>query len=162
MFSIINDRYEDRNIGAIVIAGDGLYNRGSSPIYDEEILKVPYFTIALGDTTVQKDLLISKVNYNKTVYLGNSFPIEITIDARRLSGSSTTLTVKQDSSTLFTKQISISGNNFNQLIPVVLDAKKTGIVHYKIELSSVSGEISTANNVRDIYVEVIESKQKFL
>ncbi len=162
LFTIINDRYKDRNIGAVIIAGDGLYNRGSSPIYDEEILKVPYFTIALGDTTVQKDLLISKVNFNKTVYLGNSFPVEITIDGRRLNGSSTTLTVKQDSSTLFTKQISITGNKFNQLVPVILDAKKTGIIHYKIELSSVSGEISTANNVRDIYVEVVESKQKVL
>ncbi len=162
LFSVINDRYEDRNIGAIIIAGDGLYNRGSSPVYDEEILKVPYFTIALGDTTVRKDLLISKVNYNKTVYLGNSFPLEITVDARRLSGSSTNLTVKQDSSTLFTRQISVSGNKFSQMVPVVMDAKKTGIVHYKIELSSVSGEVSTVNNVRDIYVEVIESKQKVL
>ena len=162
LFSVVNDRYEDRNVGAIVIAGDGLYNRGSSPVYDEEILKVPYYTIALGDTTIQKDLLISKVNFNKTVYLGNSFPVEVTVDARRLNGLSTTLTVKQDSSTLYSKQISISGNKFNQLVPVVLDAKKTGIVHYKIELSVVSGEISKANNIRDIYVEVIESKQKIL
>ncbi len=162
LFSQINDRYEDRNVGAVIIAGDGLYNRGSSPVYDESILKVPYFTVALGDTTVQKDLLISKMNFNKTVYLGNSFPIEVTVDARRLSGATSILTIKQDSSILFSKQISISGNKFNQLIPVVLDAKKTGIIHYKIELSSVAGEMSTINNVRDIYVEVIESKQKVL
>lgn len=162
LFSQINDRYEDRNVGAVIIAGDGLYNRGSSPVYDESMLKVPYFTIALGDTTVQKDLLISKVNFNKTVYLGNSFPIEVTVDARRLSGASSVLTIKQDSSVLFSKQISISGNKFNQLIPVVLDAKKTGIIHYKIELSAVAGEMSTMNNIRDIYVEVIESKQKVL
>ena len=162
LFSQINDRYENRNVGAVIIASDGLYNRGSSPVYDESILKVPYYTIALGDTTVQKDLFISKVNFNKIVYLGNSFPIEVSVDARRLNGASTTLTIKQDSSVLFSKQITITGNKFNQLIPVILDAKKIGIVHYKIELSAVSGEMSTMNNVRDIYVEVIESKQKVL
>lgn len=162
LFSQISDRYEDRNVGAVVIASDGLYNRGGSPVYDESILKVPYFTIALGDTTVQKDLLISKVNFNKTVYLGNSFPLEITVDARRLNGSSTVLSVKQDSTVLFSKQIAITGNKFNQLIPVILDAKKPGIAHYKIELSVVSGEMSVVNNVRDVYVEVIESKQKVL
>ena len=27
--------------------------------------------MALGDTTVKKDLLVAKVNYNKTVYLNN-------------------------------------------------------------------------------------------
>jgi hypothetical protein len=162
LFSQISDRYRDRNIGAVVIAGDGLFNRGGSPVFDENLLKVPYYTIALGDTTVQKDLLISKLNYNKTVYLGNSFPIEVTVDARRMNGASTTLTVKQDSSVLYSKAISINGNKFNQVYQVLLDAKKAGIAHYKIEVSTVIGEISVVNNVRDIYVEIIESKQKVL
>ena len=162
LFSKIRDRFENRNVGAVIIASDGLYNRGANPTFDEATLKVPYYTIALGDTTLQKDLLISKVNYNKTVYLGNSFPLEVTIDARKLNGATTNLTVKQDSSTIFSKQVSIIGNRFNQMFPIILDAKKTGVVHYKIEVSTIAGEVSAFNNVRDIYVEVIESKQKVL
>ncbi|MBL0102689.1 MAG: hypothetical protein IPP51_02300 [Bacteroidetes bacterium] len=161
-FDESDNRYANRNVGAYVIATDGIYNRGSSPLYRETAGKVPVYTIALGDTTVQKDLLISGLNYNKTVYLGNSFPIEVHVDARQSSGATTILTVRQDSSLVFSKEIKISGNKFDQLVPVILDAKKGGIIHYKIQLSAISGEMTTINNERDVFVEVIESKQKIL
>ena len=155
-------RYSNRNVGAVVIASDGLYNKGSNPLFSGSILKVPVYTIALGDTIIQKDLLIGKVNYNKIVYLGNSFPIEVSIDARQCSGTNTTLTVSEDSTILFTKLISIAGNKFNSISPVFLDAKKKGMHHYRLEVSSISGEMTTVNNKKDIFIEVLESKQKVL
>ncbi len=158
----LNVRYSNRNIGAIIIATDGLYNRGSNPLFSKTALKAPVYTIALGDTNVQRDLLIGKVNYNKVVFLGNNFPLEVNLDARQCAGASSTLTVKEDSLILFSKPISISGNKFNTMIPVFLDAKKKGMHHYKLELSAVSGEITTVNNVKDIFIEVMESKQKVL
>ncbi len=154
-------RFGNRNVGAVVIASDGLYNRGSSPLYGDE-LKVPIYTIALGDTTIQKDLLISRLNYNKVVYAGNSFPIEITINARQSSGAKSKVSLLEDSATVFTRDINISGNSYSQLIPVILDARKTGLVHYKIKLEPIPGEMTTANNERDIYIQVIDSKQKIL
>ena len=162
---LMNDlavRYSNRNIGAIVIASDGLYNRGSNPVFAQNILKAPVYTVALGDTSVQKDLLIGKINFNRVVFLGNSFPLEVNMDARRCSGSSSTLTVKEDSLTLFSRSIAISGNKFNSMVPVFLEARKKGMHHYKLELSAVSGEITTVNNVKDIFIEVMESKQKIL
>ena len=154
-------RFGNRNIGAVVIASDGLYNRGGSPLYSDE-LKVPVYTIALGDTTVQRDLMISRINYNKVVYSGNTFPLEITVGARQASGERTVLTVQQDSLTLFSRDVAISGNRFSQLVPVMLEAKKPGLLHYKIKVSSVAGEMTLVNNEKDIYIEVVESKQKVL
>ena len=156
----ISIRYGNRNVGAMVIASDGLYNRGSNPVFSGSNLKVPLYTIAIGDTTVHKDLLIRSVAFNKVVYLGNTFPIQINVAARQCAGAQTTLTFKQDSAVLFTRTLSVNGNAFSQEVPVILDAKKKGILHYKITLSSVDGEITLANNSRDIYVEVLESKQK--
>ncbi|MBK7851206.1 MAG: hypothetical protein IPJ66_08710 [Bacteroidetes bacterium] len=156
----VNVRYGNRNVGALVIASDGLYNRGSNPVYSGTSLKVPVYTIALGDTSIQKDLLIKNVSFNKIVYLGNSFPVQIMVAAKQCSGAQTTLTVKHDSVVLFSRTISVSGNNFNQEVPVILDAKKKGILHYKLSLSSVNGEITLDNNSRDIYIEVLENKQK--
>ncbi|MCX6292238.1 MAG: hypothetical protein NT126_10810 [Bacteroidetes bacterium] len=162
---LMNDlavRYANRNIGAVVIASDGLYNRGSNPVYAGNLLKAPFYTVALGDTTVQKDLLISRVNFNKVVYLGNSFPLEVGVEARQCNGATTTLTVKEDSLILFSKTFLVAANKFNSVIPVFLDAKKKGMHHYHLMLSSVSGEITTVNNEKDIFVDVLESKQKIL
>lgn len=153
-------RYANRNVGALILASDGLYNSGSNPLY--HTLKVPVYSIALGDTDAQKDLLVENISYNKIAYLNNSFPVEVTILGRECSGVTTTLTLTEDSAILFTRQVNVTGNNFRQVIPVYLDAKKKGNHHYKISLAATSGEITTTNNQKDIYVDVQETKRKVL
>jgi hypothetical protein len=153
-------RYANRNVGALILATDGLYNSGSNPLYHS--LKVPVFSVALGDTTAQKDLLVGSILYNKTAYLNNSFPVEITVMGRECGGAITTLTLSEDSAVLFTKQVTVAGNKFRQVVPVYIDAKKKGIHHYKISLTGIDGEITSGNNSKDIYIEVQETKRKVL
>lgn len=50
----VQNRYANRNVGAVILASDGIFNRGSSPVYAAEKLNFPFYTIALGDTTVKK------------------------------------------------------------------------------------------------------------
>ena len=75
LFEELQNRYVNRNLGAVIISSDGLYNEGENPLYESSALKCPVYTIALGDTTVRKDLILTKVNHNKTVYAGNTFPL---------------------------------------------------------------------------------------
>ncbi len=162
LFEEVNNKYNGRNVGAVILATDGLFNEGSNPIYSSKSLKTSVYTIALGDTTVHKDLILSSINFNKVVYLGNSFPLQVNIDARELGGSSTQLTVSKDSTVLFKKQVDIATNNFHTSVQVILDAKTKGIHHYKVKLSPVDGEITTTNNEKDLFIEVLENKQKIL
>jgi hypothetical protein len=155
-------RFANRNVGALVVASDGLYNRGSSPVFSLGDLSAPIYTIALGDTSVKKDLRIENVKFNKVVFLNSTFPIEVILDARQCSGAGTTLTVEEDSVSVFSKSVTISGSSFSQVIPVYLDAKKKGMHHYRISASAIEGEVTTANNVKDIYIQVEESKRKIL
>jgi len=161
LYDQMNIRLGNRNVGAVVIASDGLYNKGSNSLYLSSP-KIPIYTVAMGDTNIRKDLLISNLNYNKVVYLGNSFPIEINIDARQCNGASAVLKVKRDSATLFTRNVQISGNRFSQMIPVIIDADFKGMQHFRVELSQLDDEVTYSNNVRDVYIEVKESKQKIL
>ncbi len=158
----LNARYTNRNVGAIVVASDGLYNKGGNPVYATLDTKAPIYTIALGDTTVQKDLILSAVNFNKIVYLGNSFPVEVSVDARECSGANFTLTVSQDSVVLFSRAMTASGNRYRTKVPVLLDAKKKGMMRLKVSLTEISGEATTVNNAREIIIEVRESKEKIL
>lgn len=162
LFDQLNVQFDNRNLGAIILATDGIYNTGSSPLYLSEKFKVPFYTIALGDTTVRKDLILTKVNHNKIAFLGNSFPLEVVIDARQYAGSKTMLTVEKDSTEIFSKQIDINNNKFHLTVPVYVDAKTKGIQHFKVKLSELSGELSTSNNATDVFVEVLESKMKVL
>lgn len=158
----LNTRYVNRNVGAVIVASDGLYNKGGNPVYRPLDFNTTLHTIALGDTIVRKDLLLATLNFNKVVYLGNSFPLEAVIDARQCSGSNFTLTVRQDSTVLFSRSISAAGNRYRIKVPVVLDAKKKGLMRLKVSLTQLPGEVSYDNNERDIFIEVRESKEKIL
>ncbi len=162
LFGEIYNRYANRNVGAILLASDGLYNQGSNPLYAADNFKIPIFTIALGDTNIQKDIILKKVNYNKIAYFGNVFPIEVTVDAKQCKGASAVLTVQQDSVVLFSKIIDVSNTIFHTTIPISLEAKRKGMQYYKVQISTIEGEISKTNNIKDIYIEVLESKQKIL
>jgi len=162
LFNELLIRYSNRNVGAVVIASDGLFNKGMDPIYASDNFPFPIYTIALGDTNLQKDLFISKVNHNHLVFLGNTFPIEINIGATKCNNEITKLTVSKGKEELFSQNITINGNNFNKTIILPLEAKQTGSQKYHIALQTVKNEVTFTNNYRDIFVEVIDKKQKVL
>ena len=162
MFDQIETRYGNRNLGALIIAGDGIYNTGTHPLYASEKIEVPVYTIALGDTAVKKDARITHVAHNRLAYLGNQFPLEVVAEAKRLSGKSTTLRVSGKEGVLFTKTIRFSNDHYQEVIPIQLEATAVGLCRYKIELREVEGEVTTANNVRDVYIDVLDNRQKIL
>ena len=148
------------NSGISNLGTDG--GEGTNPVYGPARIKVPIYPIALGDSTVRKDLLIARVNHNKIAFLGNSFPLEIIIDAKQAAGSRSNLTIEEDSIVVYNRAIEISGSNFHATVPAILDAKSKGIHHYKVKLSSIEGEVTLINNQYDLFVEVVEQKQKVL
>jgi hypothetical protein len=160
LFNELETRYTNRNTGAILLASDGLYNRGSNPIYSSDKIKTPIYTIALGDTTVKKDIILLKAEHNRLAYLGNKFPIEIVVNAKQLRGKTTTLTITKNDAVVFSQAININSDAFITTVPVFLEAKEVGLQHYKLKLSSLSEEVNTSNNNRDVFIEVLDSRQK--
>ena len=45
--SEINTRYLNRNVGAVILASDGIFNKGTNPLYINNELKAPIYTVAL-------------------------------------------------------------------------------------------------------------------
>ena len=162
VFDEVATRYSNRNLGAIILAGDGIYTSGTSPLYAAKNVKVPIYTIALGDTTVKKDLLISNVAHNRLAYLGNDFPLEVVVEARRLGGQSSRLRVSNGDGVLFEQTVDIDKDNFLTVVPVKLEATKTGLQRFRVSLSVLDGEVSEVNNTTDVFIDVLDSRQKIL
>lgn len=154
-------RNGSRNIGAVILASDGIYNKGNSPLYNKNILAAPIYTIALGDTTIKKDAFIKSVRYPDIVYLGDQFTLNIQIEANHLQGQNTTLEVTApDGKILLHKVITINDDHFNLQTEVIGDANKSGVLPFHIRLKAVNGETITANNYDVAYVEVLDGRQK--
>jgi len=161
-FQKIRDEYANRNVGAIVLASDGLFNHGGNPLYSINQINAPVYTIALGDSIPKRDVLISNVNYNNIVYLDDDFTIEVQIQAFQSDGENTALTVSQNGAKAEQQNIAIAGNSFVKTIPLKLHAGKIGIQKYTVQLGVLANEITTKNNSQTFYIEVIDGRQKVL
>jgi hypothetical protein len=155
-------RYTNRNIGAIILASDGIFNKGNNPLYVSSKLNAPLYTLALGDTSVRKDLLIQKINFNRIAYLGNSFPVEIIVNANKAKGLSAKLKITHANKEIFNKTIQFNSDQYIETINFTTLAKEAGLQRYTVTISSVNNEITLTNNRKDFFVEVLDTRQKVL
>ena len=161
------DGYSNQNLGAVILAGDGIYNQGSNPVYAGTQLTAPIYTVALGDTVPDRDLILKRVFYNKIAYLGDRFSIQVDVAAQNAAGANTTLRVRKVGASgagqvLQSKNIPIGRNDFFTTEELVLDADAPGVQRYRVSVTGIDGEETRVNNVQDIFVDVLDARQKIL
>jgi hypothetical protein len=137
LFSEIRDRYSNRNLAALVVAGDGIYNQGADPLYVSDDAPYSIYTVALGDTTQQKDILISRVNYNRIAFLGNDFPVEITVTAHKCTGTQGKVTVSAGNQQFYSDKLAVMEQRYTHTFSTRLTASKPGMQRYRIAVSPV-------------------------
>jgi len=157
-FNELARRYANRNLGAVILATDGIYNKGSNPYYAAEKLSAPVFTVALGDTSLHKDVLIMNINVSKQVFLNDEFPFEIMVEADKYTGKEIKLVVKHSGEMVFNRVVKATNDHALIRVSGTLQARQKGMQRYSVELETPGGEFNQANNKRDFYVEVLESR----
>lgn len=162
----VYDVYSNQNLGAVVISSDGIYNEGANPVYADVKLNAPVYTFGLGDTTRRKDVLIKRVFHNKIAYLGDRFSIQVDVTAQNAAGTTVPLRIARiengNRRELVNESVTIDRNDFFRTREFILDADRAGVNRYRISVGSTNGEVTVANNSRDIYVDVLEARQKVL
>lgn len=162
IFDNIANFYVNRNIGAMVLLSDGIYNSGANPYYKAEKMAFPVYTVGLGNNELQKDLFIQGINHNKQTYKGNFFPVEIKVAANKLGGKSAKLTVEDKNGEIFSKNITFSSANYFETVKLSIEAKEKGIEHFNVKLTQLEGEITHKNNQSSFFIEVVDAREKVL
>lgn len=166
MINQVTDLYSNQNLGAVILASDGIYNEGNNPLYSAGKIGAPIYTIALGDTTKKKDLAIRRTFSNKIAYLGDKFSVQMDIAATNCAGAATNMSIYRvegsNNRKIQSEVISINKSDFFQTQELLLEADKAGVQHYRIVLSEIAGESTTRNNSRDIFIDVLDARQKIL
>ncbi|KXK40820.1 MAG: hypothetical protein UZ09_BCD002000154 [Bacteroidetes bacterium OLB9] len=153
LFKFISDNYGDQNLGALILGTDGIYNEGSNPLYVPYEVNAPVYTIALGDTTQRKDLYFQNVLHNKLAYLNDKFPVQVDVSGYNCEGETSKITLdivsKNGTKRIAEETIQINAKDFFTTKTFLIDATQTGIVQYRLSLSTVNGEFNTSNNVKE-------------
>lgn len=161
VFPEIISRYAGMNLGAVIIATDGIYNKGLNPVYSPN-LNFPVYAIALGDTISQKDLIIKNLIHNKIAFLGNKFPLKIFVSAEKCIEQTVELTISREGKVVLSRIIDIPENGNTTSIDIELPANKLGVQQYDVKLQGLEHEISYENNESSFVINVIDNRNKIL
>lgn len=162
LFLDIENNYANKNIGAIILATDGIYNKGTNPLYSIEKFNAPIYTIALGDTIPLKDVWIQTINHNQVAYLGNSFPVEVVVNAIDLKDKSVSVSISSNGKVLKSENITINSNSFSSTLNYLLEADKPGIQKYTVSISTITEDKNIQNNTQSFIIDVIDNREKVL
>lgn len=161
------EKYVNQNLGAVILATDGMYNKGSNPLYSIDKVDAPVFPLALGDTTQQRDIRIRQVQHNSIGYLGDKLELRLTGEAYRAQGKSTTLTVTAidlAGNRTVRHQETFSINEPSQLLStnVLFELTTQGVQQIEISFSGIDAEQTLTNNATRIFIDVLDSRQQIL
>ena len=155
----LGPRIENRNMAGIVLASDGLINRGASPIYGVQWPNLPVWTLGLGDTTAVQDRWINSVNHNAVAYLGNAFPIQAFVESQGMEGRTGKMDIVHNGKVVASQSWQSEADAERTKLDFMLTAETTGLQKYTLRITPSEGEFDTTNNQRVVYIDVLESRR---
>ncbi|RIV20730.1 VWA domain-containing protein [Fibrisoma montanum] len=156
----IRSDYEGRNLTDVVLVSDGIFNQGLSPTFGQYPFAVQ--TVGLGDTVPKRDVQLKAVIANRIAYLGNQFPIQAEVVSNGFQGGTATVVLRQNGRELGRQTANLNRNQGFSQVTFQTTAAQKGVQHYVVEVLPQPGEFSTRNNRQDVYLDVIDGKEKVL
>ncbi len=150
------------NIGAALLISDGSYNLGQNPLYEAEEIGIPLFTVGIGDSTEQKDILITKVLTNELVYNQTEVPVDVTIKSSGFKGEKVEVILSEGSKELGRSQLTLEEGTREYSVRLSYTPDGEGIKKYSVRVSRLPGELTTANNQRTFLARILKSKLRIL
>ncbi len=158
----LKNNYINKNIGAVILFGDGIYNQGQNPENLASGLKFPVYTLGVGDTAQTTDAMIRNVRTNKQAFLKNKFPVELEMKFAKLKNKTAYFDIENNGKQVYSGQVAIGSDDDFKLELLNIEATQPGLQHYKIRIKPFEGETNVKNNDYDFVIQVLENKQKIL
>ena len=156
----IKNQYGNFNLSGVVLFSDGIFNEGFTPL--ALATNHPIYTIGVGDTSKIKDLAITDVKHNSTIFEGNSMLLEVQVLNTGFKNGSTEVTVLQKGKIVSSQVIDLNVSNLLTKSFMSIPINGSGKQSLTINLKPLNNEYTELNNKRKIYFDVIDAQKKVL
>jgi hypothetical protein len=146
------------NLQAVVLISDGNSTVGMNPLYEAVELGVPVFTIGVGDTSEQKDLLIRKILTNEITYVDTKVPVNVIVHSSGFGGERIQTSLYRDGVLLDEKSLVLESGSRDYLVPLSFVSEKEGMQKFTATVSELPGELAKQNNRASFFTKVLKSK----
>lgn len=162
LFKGVSDRFENRNLGALVLWSDGRFNQGSNPLFSRDLSSVPIYSVPLGSSQASLDIGIETVTANQIAYLGNTYPVKVSVRAQGMDAANCLIKLVKSGQELDAKSVVVEGVDFYAEYTFLVTADEPGLQKLDFIIESQVSEPNLENNTRSAFIEVLDGSTKIL
>ena len=156
-------RERDRlNIRAAIILSDGAVTRGENPALRAESAGIPLYTVGIGDTAAQKDVLVASVLANDVVYTGSEAPVDVVIRSSGYGGAKAEVTLEEGTRVLDRTLVTLPAGTAEVPARLAYTPAGAGRRRYTVRIARQMGELTAQNNARSFSATVLRSATRVL
>ncbi len=160
LFSYLKNQIQANDQTQVILAGDGLYNKGNDPRFSVQEVKCPVHTIALGHADDNKDLSIVSLRSNKLAFFKSNIPVRVALKANFCSGEKLKFHVRAGSDILYRDTIDIIGDDYFVEKDFFITSNRVGLQSYELQIEPLDEETNLKNNTQELFIDVLDSKRK--
>ncbi|MEX2115403.1 MAG: vWA domain-containing protein [Bacteroidota bacterium] len=150
------------NVRGIILLSDGNTTTGGNPVFEEETLTLPIFSVIVGDTADQKDVLIRKVMTNAVVYKGTRVPVHLQIKSSGAQRERVEVTLRRESDILDRTLLTLEPGIHEYPVSLAYVPAESGSQRYTVAVSTLPDELTDRNNRSSFSVKVLETKMNVM
>jgi hypothetical protein len=153
---------EQHQLDAALLLSDGSYTVGQHPVHDAERLGFPLITVGIGDSSQQRDILISTLAANDLVYSDLPSPVDVTVRSSGFTGQEADVTLQDGSRVLDRTTLRFDAATADYPVHLTWVPHGEGVTRLTVHVACLNGELTPANNTRPFFTRVLRSKLRVL
>lgn len=150
------------NVQAAVLISDGNYTVGKNPLSSAGELSMPLYTVGVGDTVEQRDVLIANVTTNTVAYADTRVPVEVRVRSSGYKNEKVEVVLSQGVIAVDRKILQLQEGTRDYTISLSYQPKEEGVEKYVVSVSHLPGELTEKNNTSSFFIRVLKTKLKIL
>jgi len=152
-------------VAGVVVVSDGA-DTGEKALSDAilglKAERLPVFTVGVGSEALPKDIQVDRVSTPRSVLLGASLMLDVTVTQSGYSGQTVTVDVEDDGRIVGSEKVTLPSNGTPASVRVRAEATEAGPRQFKFRVSPLAGEAVTQNNVREALINVRDVRERIL
>ena len=150
-------------LAGLVVISDGADNSNaaiSDTLLELQARKVPVYTVGLGRERFTRDIEVSRVEAPRSVLVGSSLIVDVTISQRGFNGETVRLDVEDDGRIVNSREVELSAEATT--VRIHFTAADQGARIFRFRVATEEGEMVSQNNQRDQLIYVEDERPKIL
>jgi len=144
---------QGQEVDGVVVVSDGIVNAGDDPVAAARALGVPVHAVVVGEAGA-RDRAVAEVEASTSARVGEATPARVRVTSTEERGAPLRVRLLENDRELARAIVAAPGAGAEVVAEMRVIPTRPGLAVWTASIDSLAGEITTANNGRQVAVEV--------